>query len=209
MPIVTVPETCAGRKVPLNHWVSIEPGNFTRERSVWLKRSPAPVQVRSTTAGASTPVSSRNPGTVAFRCAWSSFVLTSNAASSAKPKNSPIVLLQKSIWESWTTASGPVLGFPGPCFVVSFEPKTNTNVSTQPDGSTLLKLALAARSLIWNWKWLAARADTRAADAGFSDLGPAGHLGGVVAAGEQKGEADRGDQQGQGRGMKLSNGKRT
>src|SRR3954453_12861605 len=73
-----------------------------------------------------------------------------------------MVLLQKSIWESWTTAIGPVLGFPV-CFTVSFEPKTNTNVSTHPDGSTRLKLALAARSLICSWNWLAARVEPRAA----------------------------------------------
>src|SRR3954467_5668907 len=73
-----------------------------------------------------------------------------------------MVLLQKSIWESWTTAMGPVLGFPV-CFTVSFEPKTNTNVSTHHDGSTLLKLALAARPLICSRNCVGTGADPRAA----------------------------------------------
>src|SRR3954471_3174390 len=207
LPIVTVPETCAGRKVPLKYWVSIEPGNFTRERSVWLKRSPAPVQVRSTTAGASTPVSSRKPGTVALRCARSSFWPTSNAASSATPKYSPMVLLQKSNWESWTTASGPVAGFPD-CFTVSFEPKTNTNVSTQPDGSRLLKLALAARSLICSLKWLGALADTRrAADLG-SDPGPLGGAPSSPQAASRRGKPIAATSRDAGRGMRLSKEKK-
>jgi hypothetical protein len=102
-----------------------------------------------------------------------------------------------------------VLGFPGPSFTVSFEPKTNTNVSTHPEGSTLLKLAFAARSLIWNRRRLAARADTREVGAVVSAVCPLGGTAASPQAASRRGKPIAATSRDVGRRMRLSNGKRT